>query len=70
MKLLKITQSRSLIGSSGRQRQTIEALGLRRVNHSVTHADTPIIQGMLKKVNHLVRVDELSSDELETESNE
>lgn len=67
MKALRITQSRSLIGSSLRQRRTMKALGLRRVNHSVTHSDTPVIQGMLKKVNHLVQVDEFSAQE--TKSN-
>lgn len=67
MKTLQITQSRSLIGSSLRQRRTMKALGLRRVNHSVIHSDTPVIQGMLKKVDHLVHVDEFSAQE--TKSN-
>ncbi|MCY4171854.1 MAG: 50S ribosomal protein L30 [Bacteroidetes bacterium] len=60
---LKITQSRSLIGSSGRQRRTIEALGLRRIHHSVTRSDTPVIRGMLRTVSHLVRIEELPASE-------
>ncbi|MCY4159093.1 MAG: 50S ribosomal protein L30 [Bacteroidetes bacterium] len=70
MTALKITQSRSLIGSSGRQRQTIKALGLRRMHHSVTRSDTPVIRGMLRVVSHLVEVEEVIDQEQETESNE
>ena len=56
---LKITQTRSLIHSSGRQRRTMEALGLRRIRHSVKHEDTPVIRGMIDKVRHLVEVEEV-----------
>lgn len=56
---LKITQTRSVIHSSGKQRRTLEALGLRRMHHTVTHEDTPVIRGMIDKVNHLVEVDEV-----------
>ena len=56
MKLL-ITQTRSLIRASGRQRRTMQALGLRRIRHSVAHEDTPIIRGMVRKVAHLVTVE-------------
>ncbi len=55
---LKITQVRSLIRQSVRQKQTIEALGIRRMNHSVVHNDTPQIRGMVNKVSHLVTVEE------------
>ena len=58
---LKITQTRSLIHSSGRQRRTIEALGLRRMHHSVEHEDSPAIRGMIDKVNHLVEVEEVNA---------
>ncbi len=67
MTTLKITQSRSLIGSSGRQRRTMAALGLRRLHHTVIHQDTPVIRGMVRSVSHLVRVEEISIQEQETE---
>ena len=70
MMALKITQSRSLIGSSGRQRQTMKALGLRHMHHSVIRGDTPVIQGMLRVVSHLVKIEEIAVQEQETESNE
>ena len=56
---LKITQTRSVIHSSGRQRRTMEALGLRRMHHSVTHEDSPVLRGMIDKVRHLVEVEEV-----------
>ncbi len=58
---LKITQTRSVIHSSGRQRRTLEALGLRRMHHSVTHDDSPALRGMINKVNHLVEVEEVKA---------
>lgn len=64
---LKITQSRSLIGSSGRQCRTMKALGLRRIRHTVTHQDTPVIRGMLRKVSHLVQVEEVIAQDRESE---
>jgi len=70
MMTLKITQSRSLIGSSGRQRQTIRALGLKRMHHFVTRSDTPVIRGMLRVVSHLVKVEEVADEEQHTEPNE
>ena len=59
IKKLKITQTRSFIGCPGDQRATIKALGLRRIRHSVVHNDTPQIRGMVKKVIHLIRVEEV-----------
>ena len=56
---LKITQTRSLINSSGRQRRTMEALGIRRMHHSVEHEDSPALRGMIDKVRHLVEVEEV-----------
>ncbi|NIS38236.1 50S ribosomal protein L30 [Candidatus Saccharibacteria bacterium] len=56
-KLLKITQVRSLIKERARHKQTVEALGLRRIRHSVTQKDTPQIRGMVEKVRHLVTVE-------------
>ncbi len=64
---LKITQSRSLIGASGRQRRTMEALGLRRIHHTVEHSDTPVIRGMLRVVSHLIQVEEVAAQAQETE---
>ena len=61
MAKLKITQTRSVINTSMRQRRTLEALGLRRIRHSVTHDDTPVIQGMIDKVRHLVEVEDVDS---------
>jgi large subunit ribosomal protein L30 len=58
-KKLKITQTRSLIGHPHDQRQTMKALGLHRIRHTVMHNDTPQIRGMVKKVIHLIRVEEV-----------
>jgi len=58
-KLLRITYVKSAIGYSVRHKDTIRALGLRRLNQSVVQKDTPVLRGMLLKVNHLVRVEEV-----------
>jgi large subunit ribosomal protein L30 len=58
-KKLKITQFRSTIDQTYRQKLTIAALGLRRIRHSVIHDDTPQIRGMIAKVNHIVKVEEI-----------
>jgi large subunit ribosomal protein L30 len=60
MAVLRITQVRSAIGSKPKQRGTLRALGLRRVNHTVEHPDRPEIRGMVAQVPHLVRVEEVS----------
>ncbi len=57
MAKVKITQIRSKIGSSKRQRLNLESLGLRRINHTVEHESTPQLLGMIEKVKHLVRVE-------------
>jgi large subunit ribosomal protein L30 len=54
---LRVTLVRSLIGRPWKQRRTIRALGLKRINHSVVHRDTPEIRGMIRRVTHLVRVE-------------
>jgi len=59
MSKIKITQIRSRIGSQKRQKATLDALGLRKVNSSVEVEATPQIIGMVRKVNHLVKVEEL-----------
>ena len=60
MAKLKITQIKSLIGRRQKQRGTIRALGLKRIDDSVEQADTPVIRGMINKVSHLVEVEEVS----------
>ena len=57
-KILQIILLRSLIGTSKRQRGTLRALGLRRINQTVSHEDTPVVRGMIAKVSHLVEVQE------------
>ena len=58
MATLRITQVRSAIGAKPRQRGTLRALGLRRINDTVEQPDRPEIRGMLGKVPHLVKVEE------------
>lgn len=55
---LKITWTKSSIGSPKDQKETITALGLRRLNASVVHDDNPSVRGMIYKVRHLVTVEE------------
>ena len=57
MATLKITQVKSKIGSTKRQKATLETVGLRRINHSVEREDTPEVLGMVEKVKHLVRIE-------------
>ncbi len=59
MATLRVTQIRSKIGIKPKQRGTLRALGLRRIDHTVEHADRPEIRGMIAKVPHLVRVEEV-----------
>ena len=56
MSEISIKQVRSGIGSIPKQRATLKALGLRRINHVVTKQDTVQIRGMVKRVSHLVEV--------------
>lgn len=60
MPKLKITQTRSSNRKPLSQRRTLEALGLRRIRHTVTHEDTPQMRGMIEKVHHLVTVEEVT----------
>lgn len=59
MSKIKITLKKSVIGAQKKQLQTVEALGLKKVNESVEKADTPAVRGMIDKVSHLVTVEEL-----------
>ncbi len=58
MATLKVTQVRSQIGQSERHRGTLRALGLGKIGRSVERQDTPETQGMLRKVRHLVKIEE------------
>jgi len=58
-KMVKITLTKSLIGSSQKQRRVVEALGLKKTQHSVELPDTPQTRGAASKVSHLVTVKEL-----------
>lgn len=59
MKKIKITQIKSLIDRSKKQKDTAKALGLRKINHSVVKEVTPQIMGMVAKINHLIEVEEV-----------
>jgi large subunit ribosomal protein L30 len=58
MAQIKITQVRSIINRPARQKRTMEALGLRKINHSVVHTANAQLIGMVKQVSHLVKVEE------------
>jgi large subunit ribosomal protein L30 len=58
MTKLRITQVRSTIGQTRKHRGTLRALGLGRIGRSVERTESPQLAGMLRKVRHLVRIDE------------
>ena len=58
MKKLKITQVKSIIDRPKRQKDTILALGLRKMNQTVVKEVTPQVQGMIDKVSHLLKIEE------------
>ena len=59
MAKIKVTQSGSRIGSTKRQKATLDALGLTRMNRTIEHNDTPQVLGMIRKVSHLVKVEKV-----------
>ncbi len=61
MEKIKVTQIRSIIDVPKKQKLTIKALGLKRINHSVVHNATPQIMGMINKVKHLVKVEKVEN---------
>lgn len=61
---LKITLVNSSIGSNEKQKATLQALGLRKLNHSVIKNDSPEIRGMIAKLNHLLSVETLEAEEV------
>jgi large subunit ribosomal protein L30 len=60
MSRVKITQVRSKIGQSERHRGTLRALGLGKIGRSVEREEGPVLAGMLRKVRHLVKIEESS----------
>jgi len=57
---LRVTWIKSGIGYAETQRKTLKALGLKRLNQSVIHKDSPSLRGMIIKGRHLVKVEEAS----------
>ena len=58
MARVKVTQIKSQIGQSERHRGTLRALGLGRIGNSREHDESPVLAGMLRKVRHLVKIEE------------
>jgi large subunit ribosomal protein L30 len=58
MTKLKITQTRSAIGQSAKHRGTLRALGLGKIGRTAEHSESPQLAGMLRKVRHLVTVED------------
>jgi large subunit ribosomal protein L30 len=63
MAKLRITYTKSSIGYNKDQKATVRSLGLRKLNNTVIHEDTPAVRGMIFKVRHLVRFEELAEGE-------
>jgi large subunit ribosomal protein L30 len=57
-KEIKVTQVRSLIGRLPKHRRTMRALGLKKMNQTVVHTDSPVVRGMINQVSYLVKVEE------------
>ena len=60
--MLRIKQIRSSIGANKRQKRTLKALGLKKINDYVTHEDNAVIRGMVRKVSQLVETEEISGN--------
>lgn len=58
MAKIKVTQLRSAINRTKRQKATLEALGFKKLNQTVEHDDNEVIKGMINKVSHLVKVEQ------------
>lgn len=63
MAKLRVTYKKSAIGYSKDQKATVRSLGLRKLNSSAIHDDTPSIRGMIFKVRHLISVEEYAEGE-------
>jgi large subunit ribosomal protein L30 len=57
MAKIRITQVKSRNGKPERQKRTLDALGIHKMNHSVEHEATPQILGMVEKVRHLIKIE-------------
>lgn len=57
--MLKITQTKGLVGAKRNQKETMLTLGLRKIHQTVTREDTPEVRGMVRTVAHLVTVEEV-----------
>jgi large subunit ribosomal protein L30 len=68
MAQLKVTYKKSTIGYAEDQKATVRSLGLRKLNQSVIHQDTPAIRGMIFKVKHLVTVEEINDVSVTTQT--
>ena len=62
--MLKITLVKSYIGFTVRQRATVFALGLNKIGSAAVHAETPAVLGMIRKVNHLLKVEKINEAEV------
>ncbi len=60
MPRVKVTLVRSVIDKTETQKRTVQALGLRKLHHSVEHELTPAMAGMIRAVSHLVKLEELA----------
>lgn len=60
-KKLKVTLVKSPIGYSKRQKLVVQSLGLRKMGQTVVRSDTPVIRGMINKVSHMLKVDEVDA---------
>ena len=59
MKKVRVTQIRSAINRPNRQKLTIAALGIKKLNRPIDHELTPQVEGMINKVKHLLKVEEI-----------
>jgi len=67
MSRLRITLRRSVIGHPKDQKDTARVLGLTRINRTVVRPDTPSVRGMVRKLHHLLSVEEVAGDEEPTD---
>lgn len=58
-KILRVTLVKSPIGYTVQQKSTVRALGIRKMNQTVEHVDSPVVRGMIAKISHLLEVEEL-----------
>jgi len=66
-KLLKITLKKSVIGRLGSHRRTVKSLGLKKINHTVIHDDSPSVRGMVNKVSYLLKIENIEGEEAVSE---